>query len=264
MALNWQLNGEDVLVPMVIEEPSVIAAASNAARLVRDGGGFVADSDPANMISQVELKDVANARDAILAIENQREKILAMCDEVQPGLKRRGGGARDVEVRLLDDKTIVVHLVVDWLRRSMGAPTPPNTIAEKVAPYLAELARARAGLRICRTLADRRCVRVTARVLQASLDMPKDEIEGRKGDLIVEASRFAELDPSRRPTAPRTASTPSLWPPVKTGAASKPAPTPMPRATVATSRSPCGEPPKTAHSKAHSRCRCRSAPSAAP
>ncbi len=197
VALNFRLNEKDVLVPMVIEEPSVVAAASNAARLVRDGGGFFAESDPAHMISQVELKDVPDPKHAMQAIADQREHILAMCDEAQPGLKRRGGGARDVEARLLDAKTVVVHLVIDCCD-AMGA-NAVNTIAEKVAPYLTELAKARAGLRILSNLADRRCVRVTARIPAASL--AHEDLAGEEArDLIVEASRFAELDPYRAAT----------------------------------------------------------------
>ena len=197
VALNFQINGEDVLVPMVIEEPSVVAAASNAARLVRDGGGFVAESDPAHMISQVELKDVADVQAAMAAIHAQRPRILEMCDQIQPGFKRRGGGARDLEVRMLDATNIVVHLVIDTCD-AMGA-NAINTIAEKVSPYLGELARARVGLRILSNLADRRRVRVRCRVPVATLASEVGDGEEIR-DLIVEASRFAELDPYRAAT----------------------------------------------------------------
>lgn len=197
VALNFQINGEDVLVPMVIEEPSVVAAASNAARLIRDGGGFVAESDPAHMIAQVELKDVKDIPAAIAAIQTERTSILVMCDDAQPGFKRRGGGARDMEVRVLDATNIVVHLIIDTCD-AMGA-NAINTVAEKVSPYLAKLASARVGLRILSNLADRRRVRVRCRVPLTTLADGEASGEGIR-DLIVEASRFAELDPYRAAT----------------------------------------------------------------
>ena len=143
---------------MAVEEPSVIAAASNAARMVREGGGFAADADESIMTTQVELRDVADPVAASAAITNARAEILASADQALPRLRERGGGCRDLEIRTLPDQRLVVHLYVDC-RDAMGA-NMVNTVAEAVAGRLAELASARVGLRILRNLCDRRMVRV--------------------------------------------------------------------------------------------------------
>ncbi|MFO0676058.1 MAG: hydroxymethylglutaryl-CoA reductase, degradative [Polyangiaceae bacterium] len=200
VALNVRIDGKDHVVPMVVEEPSVVAAASNAAKMVRAGGGFVAEVDAPVMISQIQLTDVADreaARDAILAHEGA---ILALADAQVPGLVARGGGARGLEVRFLGepaDRMIVVHVLVDC-QDAMGANLV-NSVAEGVAPTLAGLAKARIGLRILSNLCDRRCVRVTCRV--PARELATDEMDGQAViDGIVNASRFAELDPYRAAT----------------------------------------------------------------
>jgi hydroxymethylglutaryl-CoA reductase len=200
VALNVRVNGHDHVVPMVVEEPSVVAAASNASKMVRAGGGFIAEVDEPIMISQVQLtavKDPARAEEAILA---HKAEILERANASIPGLVSRGGGARDVEVRTLGeaaDEMIVVHVLVDC-RDAMGANLV-NTVAEAVADRLAELAQGRVGLRILSNLCDRRCVRVTARVPLHVL--ATDDMGGAAvADGIVNASRFAELDPYRAAT----------------------------------------------------------------
>lgn len=203
LGLNFQINGRDYLVPMCVEEPSVIAAASNAARMVREGGGFVAEADPPLMIAQVQLYDVPDTDRATQAILADKEALIVACNDAQPNLLRRGGGTRDIEVRTLERETearpgmLVVHLIVDCCD-AMGANLV-NTVAEAVAPRLAELAGGCFGLRILSNLADRRCVRVRCRV---PLDVLRSErfdgVAVRDG--IVLASRFAELDPYRAAT----------------------------------------------------------------
>lgn len=203
LGLNFQINGRDYLVPMCVEEPSVIAAASNAARMVREGGGFVAEADPPLMIAQVQLYDVPDTERATQAILADKEALIVACNAAQPNLVRRGGGTRDIEVRTLERETaerpgmLVVHLVVDCCD-AMGANLV-NTVAEAVAPRLAELSGGCFGLRILSNLADRRCVRVRCRV---PLDVLRSErfdgVAVRDG--IVLASRFAELDPYRAAT----------------------------------------------------------------
>jgi len=197
VGLNLQINGRDYLAPMVVEEPSVVAAASNAARIVRLGGGFQAETDAPIMISQIQLDEVRDADAARAAILAERATILAEADASVPGLVARGGGARDLEVRDLGDGMVVVHVLVDC-RDAMGANLV-NTIAEEVAPRLAHLAGGRVGLRILSNLADRRCVRV-----RASIPVDALSFEGRSGasvrDGIVRASRFAEKDPYRAAT----------------------------------------------------------------
>src|SRR4051794_38781558 len=123
VALNVRVNGHDHVVPMVVEEPSVVAAASNASKVIRQGGGFTAEIDPPLMISQIQLTDVNDVAIAIRDLEAHKDEILARADKSIPGLVQRGGGARDVEVRALgdaSDKMIVVHVVVDC-RDAMGA-----------------------------------------------------------------------------------------------------------------------------------------------
>jgi hydroxymethylglutaryl-CoA reductase len=197
VGLNLQINGRDYLAPMVVEEPSVVAAASNAARIVRAGGGFQAETDAPIMISQIQLDEVRDADAARAAILAERATILAEADASVPGLVARGGGARDLEVRDLGEGMVVVHVLVDC-RDAMGANLV-NTIAEEVAPRLAHLAGGRVGLRILSNLADKRCVRV-----RASIPVDALSFEGRSGasvrDGIVRASRFAEKDPYRAAT----------------------------------------------------------------
>ncbi len=203
IGLNFQINGRDFLVPMCVEEPSVVAAASNAARMVRAGGGFVAEADDPIMISQVQLVNVRDTVHAKKRIEAHTAELLESCNRACPSLVARGGGARGIEVRVLEAETparagmMAVHLHVD-VRDAMGANLV-NTIAEAVADRLAELADAQTGLRILSNLADRRCVRVKARIPVAELANGEHDGE-RVRDGIVSASRFAELDPYRAAT----------------------------------------------------------------
>jgi len=203
VALNFQINGRDLLVPMCVEEPSVIAAASNAAKMIREGGGFHAEADDPIMISQVQLTSVPDPAKAKLAIESHAAEIIELANAAYPNLVTRGGGMRGLEARILEGATsthggmMAVHLFIDC-RDAMGANLV-NTIAEAVASRLACLADAHVGLRILSNLADRRCVRVKVRVPAATL-----KSEHHSGDQvrdgIVSASRFAELDPYRAAT----------------------------------------------------------------
>jgi hydroxymethylglutaryl-CoA reductase len=200
VALNVRVNGHDHVVPMVVEEPSVVAAASNAAKMVRAGGGFTVEMDAPLMISQVQLTDVRDSAAASCAILAAEKEILAMADSSVPGLVARGGGARQLVVRTLGDASdamIVVHVIVDC-RDAMGANLV-NTVAEAIADRLAVLARGRVGLRILSNLCDQRCVRVRCRVPAAAL--ATDAMDGHAViDGIINASRFAELDPYRAAT----------------------------------------------------------------
>jgi len=200
VALNVRVNGRDFVVPMVVEEPSVVAAASNAARMVREGGGFVAEADAPLMTAQIQLTHVRDRREAAARILASKDALLALADTAIPGLVERGGGARDLEVRDLGDARdamIAVHVHVDC-RDAMGANLV-NGLAERIAPNLAELAAGRVGLRILTNLCDKRCVRVSCRVPASAL--VSDEHTGDEViDGIVNASRFAELDPYRAAT----------------------------------------------------------------
>jgi hydroxymethylglutaryl-CoA reductase len=200
VALNVRVNGRDHVVPMVVEEPSVVAAASNAAKMARAGGGFVAEADPPLMISQIQLVDVTDIARCEEAILEHKREILHLADKAIPGLVERGGGAKDVEVRRLGepaDRMLAVHIVVDC-KDAMGANLV-NSVAEAVADRLGELTGARIGLRILSNLCDKRCVRVSCRVPEDAL--ATSEMSGKDVlDGIVNASRFAELDPYRAAT----------------------------------------------------------------
>jgi hydroxymethylglutaryl-CoA reductase len=199
LGLNFVVNGVDRLIPMAVEEPSVIAAASNAARMVREGGGFAADADESIMTTQVELREVADPVAASAAITTARAEILASADQALPRLRERGGGCRDLEVRTLPDQRLVVHIYVDC-REAMGA-NMVNTVAEAVAGRLAELASARTGLRILSNLSDRRLVRVSGRVPFSALSADKSAERGAALAREIEAaSRFSEDDIYRAAT----------------------------------------------------------------
>ncbi|HZI11530.1 MAG TPA: hydroxymethylglutaryl-CoA reductase, degradative [Myxococcus sp.] len=198
VALNFVVDGTDRLVPMAVEEPSIIAAASAAARLCAEGGGFTVVADPPITTAQVELLDVPSLEEARAALVAQSAFLLAEADALIPAMCARGGGARELEVRVLDATTLVVHLHIDT-RDAMGANCV-NSVAEGMAPRLAELARARAGLKILTNLADRRKVHVRARVPVSALAFEGFPDGGAVRDGILAAHRFAELDPYRAVT----------------------------------------------------------------
>ncbi|HEY3498286.1 MAG TPA: 3-hydroxy-3-methylglutaryl-CoA reductase, partial [Polyangiaceae bacterium] len=120
VALNFRVNGRDHLVPMVVEEPSVIAAASNAARMVRASGGFHAEVSESLMTGQIQLCDVPEPRSAVVRLENAAEKLLELARAAVPNLLARGGGPREIAVRELGGGCLVVHVYVDC-RDAMGA-----------------------------------------------------------------------------------------------------------------------------------------------
>ena len=198
IGLNFRVNGCDYLVPMAVEEPSVIAAASNAARMVREGGGFIAESDDPIMTAQVELVGISDPEAAKARIQREAPELLRHAHLALPRLAERGGGPRSLEVRAgTDPGRVIVHVHIDC-RDAMGA-NMVNTVAESLADRLASLAGGRSGLRILTNLADRRCVRVTVRVPARALATPGlDGAAVRDG--IVAASRFAEDDSYRAAT----------------------------------------------------------------
>ncbi|RYZ03573.1 MAG: hydroxymethylglutaryl-CoA reductase, degradative [Myxococcales bacterium] len=215
VALNVQVNGKDRLVPMVVEEPSVIAAASNAARMVRNAGGFTAEMTEALMISQIELRGLADVELALRLLTNETEHLLTVARGAVPNLVERGGGPRSIELRPLVNGRIVVHVLVDC-RDAMGANLV-NSIAEAVGPVAAGITGAELGLRILSNLSDRRAVQVSCRVHPEDLVLsrPKAPLGGDSAppsvptgvltgdaiaDGIVAASEFAEADPYRAAT----------------------------------------------------------------
>lgn len=204
IALNARINDRDRLIPMVIEEPSVIAAASNAARIVRSEGGFRAEIRESLMTAQVQLTDVAEPERAAERLRASAHDLLTLSARAVPGLTARGGGPRSLEVRDLGERMLVVHVYIDC-KDAMGANLA-NSVAEAIGEEVARVAGGRLGLRILSNLCDRRLVRVsawaTARDLRSRLDdgleapaPVEDVIDG-----IVAASRFAERDPYRAAT----------------------------------------------------------------
>ena len=197
LGLNIQMNGRDYLAPMVVEEPSVVAAVSNAARIIRGGGGFEAEADPPLMIAQIQLEEVQDAAASTAALLAEESSLLSLADAAVPNLVARGGGARGLEVRDLSDGWLVVHVLVDC-RDAMGANLV-NTVAEALSGRVAEVANASAGLRILSNLSDRRNVRVRCAIPVA--DLAFDGWGGEQvRDVIVKASEFAERDPYRAAT----------------------------------------------------------------
>lgn len=194
VGLNFRINHHDVLVPMAVEEPSVVAAASNAARLVRICGGFFGEATEPIMTTQVQLDQVVDAATVPERVEAARDALLQVANEAIPSMVRRGGGCRDIDVRVLSEAEglVVVHLYVD-VGDAMGANVV-DTVAEAVAPRLQEVIGGRVGLRILSNLPVRR--RVTVRA-----DVSSDALGGGElADGIARASRFAELDPYRAVT----------------------------------------------------------------
>ncbi len=199
LGLNFLVNDRDYAVPMVVEEPSVVAAVSNMARTVRQAGGFTADADESLMIGQVQVLDVPDPEGAIERLEAARLAIIDKANAVHPNMKRRGGGARDIEVRRFGEPypMIVVHLIADC-GEAMGA-NAINAMAEGVAPLIEELTGGRVNLRILSNLADRRCARARCRIPE--LLLAGNGFSGTEvAEGIVQAYRFAAVDPYRAAT----------------------------------------------------------------
>ncbi|HET6847087.1 MAG TPA: 3-hydroxy-3-methylglutaryl-CoA reductase, partial [Anaerolineales bacterium] len=201
VALNFQVNGRDVLVPMVIEEPSVVAGASFMAKLARAGGGFQASSTSPEMIGQMQLLDVRDLERARASLEAHRSELLAEADAIDPVLSKVGGGARDLQIRLIENSPIgpfiVVHLIYD-VRDAMGA-NAVNTACERLAPRIEAITGGRVHLRILSNLADRRLTRSTCRIPVQSLAFSDYTGEAVR-DGIIEAWAFAAVDPYRAAT----------------------------------------------------------------
>ena len=192
IAVNFFVNDKDYLIPMAIEEPSVVAGASHAAKMARAKGGFKTSSTEPIMIGQVQLVKCPSPRDAEKAILSSKQEILSKANQQDPTLVSKGGGAKDLRVRILPSLAgtmVIAELLVDC-RDAMGANVV-NTMAEAVAPILEKLSGGNANLRIMSNLADRRIARATAH-------FSKDDLGGEEVvDGIVQAYAFAAADPYR-------------------------------------------------------------------
>lgn len=201
VATNFLLNGRDYLIPMVVEEPSVVAGLSYAARLVRQGGGFQTSSDEPVMIGQMQVLDVPDPAAARLRLLAAKEELLARVHQLDPVIVRLGGGARDVQVRVMADSPVgpmlVVHLLYD-VRDAMGA-NAVNTAVEALSPLVESLTGGRVGLRILSNLADHRLARAQGVVPAEELALegltPQEGVQR-----LLEAYAFAAVDPYRAAT----------------------------------------------------------------
>ena len=192
IAVNFLINDQDYLIPMAIEEPSVVAAASNAAKMARVKGGFWTSSTPPVMIGQVQLTGIKDPSRAKHIILERKQEILDLANLQDPMLIKLGGGAKDLEVRIVNTQrgpNVVVHLLVD-VKDAMGA-NAVNTMAEAVAPLVERIAGGRVRLRILSNLA-------THRLARARAIWDKETIGGEEVvDSIIEAYLLADADPYR-------------------------------------------------------------------
>jgi hydroxymethylglutaryl-CoA reductase len=197
IAANFHINRRDYLVPMVTEEPSVVAAASNAARLVRAGGGFTAEADEPLMIGQIQLIEVPNPETAVLRLLAETPRLLEVARRLQPRMVARGGGAREIEVELAADGSVAVHVIAD-VGDAMGA-NAINTLMEGLAPEVTAITGGSVNLRILSNLSDRRLARARAVI---PLDLLR--ADGMSGETVAQriesASNFAAASPHRAAT----------------------------------------------------------------
>jgi hydroxymethylglutaryl-CoA reductase len=202
LGLNFLINGRDYVVPLVVEEPSIVAALSAAAKLARAAGGYRASSTPPILIGQIQVLEVPDMARAMSAVLERRQEILDLANSFHPRMVARGGGAVDVEVRsypmtTMDGEMLIVHLLVDT-RDAMGANLV-NGMCEGVASLLESITEGKVFLRILSNLADRALAR-------AEVTLPPEALAGkgfsgeRVRDGIVIASDFAYVDPYRAAT----------------------------------------------------------------
>jgi hydroxymethylglutaryl-CoA reductase len=208
IGLNFIVNGKAVLVPMAIEEPSVVAGASFMAKLAGFGGGFTAVTSAPEMIGQMQVLEVKDLMTASMNLYEHKAELLAEADEADPVLKKLGGGARDLEVRIIEDSPIgpflVVHLIYD-VRDAMGA-NAVNTACEKLAPRVEEITGGRVHLKILSNLADQRLAKAACKIPVKELaftpdgDKPRPYSGEKVRDGIIQAWAFAAVDPYRAAT----------------------------------------------------------------
>ncbi len=201
IAQHFIVNGREVLVPMVIEEPSVVAGASYMAKLARATGGFVASTDAPEMIGQIQILDITDLPAARQRLLNHKTELLQEAAQFDPVLISRGGGPRDLEVRLIEESPIgpflVLHLIYD-VRDAMGA-NAVNTALERLSPRVEAISGGRVHLRILSNLADRRLARAATTIQLDQLAFGQFSAEEVR-DGIIEAWAFAAADPYRATT----------------------------------------------------------------
>ena len=195
IATNMKVDGKDVLIPMATEESSVVAAVCNAARQAYEHGGFTTSMSGTQMIAQIQLVSISDPAHARICILEKKEEVRAICDACDPLLIKLGGGFRDLEVRVIDTRSgpmVITHIIVDTLD-AMGA-NAVNTMAEKLAPSIAQWTGGKTYLRILSNLADRRLAR--ARCVWRVQDIGGEAVR----DGMIMAYSFAQADPYRAAT----------------------------------------------------------------
>lgn len=202
IARNFVINGREVLVPMVVEEPSIVAGASFMAKLVAANGGFTATTSDPVMIGQMQVLHVPDMAEAARAIRARSQELLTEAATIDPVLVRLGGGPREIQVREFQDSPVgpflVVHFLVD-VRDAMGA-NAINTIVERMAPRVEAITGGKVHLRILSNLADRRLAKAVCRIRPQ--DLAFENFSGEEvRDGIIAAYAFAAVDPYRAATS---------------------------------------------------------------
>ena len=228
IATNFQINGKDYLIPMAVEEPSVVAAASYMAKLARSSGGFEAYSDRPIMRAQIQIMGIQDLHTAKERILKHKSELINAANEKDSTLVSLGGGCEDIEVHLFEDTPsgpmLILHLLVD-VRDAMGANTV-NTKAEYIAPQVEKISQGQVRLRILSNLADKRLATASVKIASSQFDTPDyNGNEVKKG--ILEAASFAAVDPYRAAThnkgimngiAPVVVATGNDWRAIEAGA----------------------------------------------
>jgi len=202
IARNFVINGREVLVPMVVEEPSIVAGASFMAKLVAANGGFSATTSDPVMIGQMQVLHVPDIAEATRSILARSRELLTEAATIDPVLVRLGGGPREIQVREFQNSPVgpflVVHFLVD-VRDAMGA-NAINTIVERMAPRVEEITGGKVHLRIISNLADRRLAKAVCRIQPQ--DLAFEHFSGEEvRDGIIAAYAFAAVDPYRAATS---------------------------------------------------------------
>lgn len=191
-AVGFVIDGQDTVVPMAVEESSVVAAACHGAKMAAQGGGFTTSATAPVTLGQIEIRDVIDRQAALAAVERNKEDWMARLDQEMPRMVDRGGGLRDITARTVGEDRVVVHLHVDT-RDAMGANLV-NTLCESLSEAVTDAVGGRCGLRILSNLA-------TSRMVTAETTLPLDAVGGADvADAMVEANEFALLDPYRAAT----------------------------------------------------------------
>ena len=203
IGLNFMINGRDVLIPFVVEEPSIVAGVSFMAKLARAGGGFTATTTESLMIGQMQLINVVNMDEARLKLYEHKAELLENADRAESTLRKMGGGAKDLEIRLIEESPIgpflVVHLIYD-VKDAMGA-NAVNTACERLAPQIEAITGGKVHLRILSNLSDRRMARARCTIPVSELTVGFETFKGETvRDGIIAAYAFAASDPYRAAT----------------------------------------------------------------